>query len=64
MVTVTARWTDWKFDNRGEQFQDKMIHPTPGRDRPLVVECSSWYTAGIIADILHRIGCTIEKEET
>lgn len=62
MSTVTAVWTDWEFEGRDPIFKEKVIHPTPGRDRPLVVECSSPFTATIMAGIFKRLGCTVEVQ--
>ena len=63
MIRVTAVWTDWVYDQRSRAFKEQTIHPTPGRDRPLVVDCSSPFTAGVMAGIFKRLGCNVEQEE-
>jgi len=62
MITVTAVWSDWTFPER--PANNRTVHPTAGRDRPLVVQCSSPFTASIVAGIFERLGCTVTKEKT
>jgi rhodanese-related sulfurtransferase len=61
MITVTAHWSDWQFSER--PANNKTVHPTPGRDRPLVVHCTSPYTAAVITEAFTKIGCTVIREE-
>ena len=61
MVTVTAVWSDWMS---GQGSDARLVRPTPGRDRPIVVRCSSAFTAAIIAGVFDRLGCTTTREES
>jgi hypothetical protein len=62
MITLTAVWTDWEQPQA--DGTTKTVHPTPGRDRPLVVTCSTPFTAAALIGVLTRLGCTITREET
>jgi rhodanese-related sulfurtransferase len=57
MITLTATWTEWKAG-------DKIVKPTPGRDRPIVVTCSTPFTAAILTGVLTRLGCDVTREVT
>jgi len=62
VIIITARWTEWEFPSR--ERADKIVKPTPGRDRPIVTKCTNPATAAVIADIFTRLGCIVTKEET
>jgi hypothetical protein len=57
MITLTATWGDWEFAERPPG--KKTVHPTPGRDRPIIVECSSPFTAGVLKGIFNRLGMDV-----
>ena len=57
MITLTAVWADWEFSER--PGKDKTVHPTEGRDRPLVVECQTPHTAAVMTGVFTRLGCTV-----
>ena len=59
MITVTATWTDWEFSER--PASNRTVHPTPDRDRPLVVECSTPFTAGVLKGVFERLGCRVTQ---
>lgn len=62
VITLTARWGPWKHHN-DRTNQDVTVEPTPGRDRPIVIQCSSKATAENLSTVFRRIGCDVELAE-
>jgi hypothetical protein len=62
MITVTAVWGDWEFNERPSS--NRTVHPTPGRNRPLVIQCSTPFTAGVLKDAFTKLGCSVTQEHS